>query len=88
MQTTMHIGVIIFVIMPQRIEHGAWFLRCRRVVKIEQRRAMHLLLQNRKVLTDTIPICSFARNLVHALTCLTARSSLLYLKSRFFFSAG
>ena len=42
---------------------------------------MHLLLQNRKILTDTIPICSFARNLMHALISFMARSSLLYLKS-------
>jgi hypothetical protein len=39
---------------------------------------MHLLLQNGKILTDTIPICLFARNLVHALTSLTARSASLY----------
>src|SRR5664279_3997503 len=74
----MHIGVVIFVIMPQLIEHDAWFLGCRRVVKVDERRAMHLLLQNRKILTDTIPICFFARNLVHALTSLTVRSALLY----------
>ena len=39
----MHIGVVVLVIMPERIEDRARFLRRRRIVKIDQRLAVHLV---------------------------------------------
>ena len=53
----MHIGVVMLVVMPERIDHGARLLRCGGVIKIDQRMPMHLLLQDREVRSDPIPIC-------------------------------
>ena len=64
-QAAMHVGVVVLVIMPERIEHRARLLRRGRVVEIDQRLAMHLLVEDREVLANRGPIDGSAGDLVH-----------------------
>ena len=45
----MHVRVVAFVVIAQRVNHRARFLARRRVVEINQRMPVDLLVQNRKV---------------------------------------
>ena len=64
-ETAMHIGVVVLVIMPERIDHGARLLRCRRVIEIDQRMTVRFLIEDRKILADDTPIDFVRRALVH-----------------------
>ena len=68
-QPAMHVGVVVLVIMPERSEHRARLLRGGRVVEIDQRPAMHLLVEDRKVFPNRRPIDGSAGDLVHDLIC-------------------
>src|SRR5204863_2866038 len=68
-QATMHVGVLVLVITPKRVDHGAWLLRRCRVIKINQRMAMRLLAKNREILTDGPPVHNGGSNLVHTIIC-------------------
>ena len=76
----MHIGVVVLVIMLERIEHRARFLRRRRIVKIDQRLAVHLFAEDREVLANRIPIEGTARDFVHNLICDATGGAPLYLR--------
>ena len=56
----MDIGVVVFVIMHQRVNHRARFLRRGGVVEIHQRLAVDLLIENRKILSQRGPINDFS----------------------------
>ncbi len=44
-QTAMHIGVFVLVIIADRVEHGSRLLRSGRVVEVNQRMTIHVLAQ-------------------------------------------
>jgi len=54
-----HIGVVVLVIMHQRVNHLARFLGRGGIVEINQRLAMDFLIQNRKILAHDGPINCF-----------------------------
>src|SRR4029077_11553121 len=60
-ETSMHIGVLVFVIISQCIEHTSRFLRRRSAVEINQGMGVHLLAKNRKILANGFPIYSVTR---------------------------
>src|SRR5580765_1738464 len=68
-QATMHVGVLVLVITPKRVDHGARLLRRCRAIKINQRMAMRLLAKNREILTDGPPVHNGGSNLVHTIIC-------------------
>ncbi len=76
----MHIGVVVLVIMLERIDDRARLLRRRRVVEINQRLAVHLLVEDREVLANRIPIEGAARDFVHDLICDATGGAPLYLR--------
>jgi hypothetical protein len=54
-----HIGVVVLVIMHQRVNHPTRFLGRRGIVEINQRLAMDFLIQNRKILAQRRPVNCF-----------------------------
>jgi hypothetical protein len=52
----MDIRIVVFVIMPQRLDHGAWLLRRGRVVEIDQRLSLDTFAKDREILADRFPI--------------------------------
>src|SRR6266404_3886010 len=77
-QATMHVGVLVLVITPKRVDHGARLLRRCRAIKINQRMAMRLLTKNREILADGIPVHNGGSNLVHTIICSTRPCAPLY----------
>src|SRR4029453_17684070 len=69
MQTAVHIGVVVLVVTAKCIEHRFRFLRGRSVVEVDQRLAVCLLMEDRKILTDSLPIDLCSSRLVHGLIC-------------------
>src|SRR4030095_6536498 len=69
MQTAMHIGVVVLVVTAKCIEHPSRFLRGRSVVEVDQRLAVRLFMEDRKILTDSLPIDLCSSRLVHGLIC-------------------
>src|SRR5436190_17746914 len=69
----MNVCVLMLVKIPQGLDHRARFLRSRRAIEINQRMAMRLLAQNRKISADGIPIDTAAGALVHTTMCSTPR---------------
>ena len=67
----MHIGVVVFVIGVQRLDHRARLLRRRRVIEVNQRMPTHLLVQDREIFPYPIPINRPVRNLMHNSMCRT-----------------
>lgn len=51
-QAAMDVGVLVFVIMADDVEHSAGLLRTRRAVEINQRMTIHALPQNRELLAE------------------------------------
>jgi hypothetical protein len=49
MDSAVHVGVVAFVVANQRVDHGARFLAGRRVVEIDQRFPVDLLIEDREV---------------------------------------
>ena len=76
----MHIGVVVLVVVPERIDHRPRLLRRRGVIEIDQRLAVHLLVEDREVLADRIPIEGAARDFVHSLICDATGGAPLYLR--------
>src|SRR6202040_1660977 len=64
-ETPMHIGVLVFVIISQCIEHTSRFLRRRGAVEINQGMAVHLLAKNREIFANGFPIYSAGDFSVH-----------------------
>jgi hypothetical protein len=56
----MDIGVVVFVIMHERVNHRARFLRRGGVVEINQRLAVDFLIENRKIFSQRRPVNCFA----------------------------
>ena len=56
----MDIGVVVLVIMHQRVNHRARFLRRGGVVEINQRLAVDLLIEDRKILSQRRPVNFFS----------------------------
>src|ERR1700688_1564689 len=78
MQTTMHVGVVVLVVISKCIEHGARFLRGCGAIKVDQAMAMRLLTKNREILTDNLPIDTAASDLMHILICAACQSTPVY----------
>ena len=56
MDAAMHVGVIVLIIMNQRLNDRAWFLRRGGIVEINQRPAVDLLVKDWKVLSERSPV--------------------------------
>ena len=64
-EAAMNVGVVVLIIIPERIDDRARLLRCRRVIKIDERMTVHFLMEDRKILPDDTPIDFVLRGLVH-----------------------
>src|SRR5438105_11769997 len=73
MQTTMHIGVFVLVVISKRIQHISRFLRRRGVVKVDQRMAVRLFAEDREIFANGVPVYGATCELVHAIICFTLR---------------
>ena len=78
MQPAMHIRVVVFVKIPQRLDHGARFLRGRSAIEIDQRMSVRLLAQNREIFAKRTPVDSAGSDLVHITICYTCRRAPLH----------
>jgi len=78
----MHIGIFVFVIMPDDIEDRPRFLRGGGVVEINQRMTVHSLPENRKILAKRGPIHATGGCLVHEIICSKPRLAPLYSQAR------
>src|SRR5882724_4234446 len=78
MKTPMHVGIVVFVIIPKRIEHRPRLLRRRRAVKVDQGMAVRPLAEDREILADSHPIYAVTGNLVHIIICSARRCAPLY----------
>ena len=60
------VGVVVFVIMHQRVNHRARFLRRRGVVEINQRLAVDLLVEDGEILSQRGPVnsCFIAHKII------------------------
>jgi len=56
MNAPMHIGIVALVVLAQGLKDRAGFLRGRGVVKINQRLAVDLLVEDREVVADISPV--------------------------------
>ena len=61
----MDVGVVALVETAQRVDDGARFLARGRVVEIEQRLAVNLLVKNREILAQCFPINCLCRLYLH-----------------------
>ena len=66
-----------FIKIPKRFDHRARLLRGRSTVEINQRMPMRLLVKNREIFTDRLPIDRGRSNFVHITICYTRRDALL-----------
>src|SRR6266576_4096334 len=78
MQPAMHIRVVVLVKIPQRLDHGARFLRGRSAIEIDQRMSVRLLAQNREIFAKRTPVDSAGSDLVHITICYTCRRAPVY----------
>jgi len=79
-QATMNISILMLIIGPKRLDHRPRFLGGGRAIKIDQRMAMGLFVQNREIFAKGLPIYCAASSLVHTIICSTRRCAPLYLK--------
>src|SRR5207237_8778486 len=77
-QAAMDIGVFVFVIVSNAVQHRARFLRGGCAVEINQRMTVHALLENRKIFAERGPIHPTGGHLVHEIICSTRSGTPLY----------
>src|SRR5438094_725573 len=77
MQTAVHVGVVVLVVTAKCIEHAFRFLRGRSIVEVDQRLAVRLLKEDRKILADSLPIDG-SGNLMHTVICFAHRCLPVY----------
>ena len=66
MQAAMHIGVLRRIGLVQAVEHGARLLRRGRVVEIDQRLAINLHRQDRKIRADAVDVIGAVGRRLHS----------------------
>src|SRR6266496_25095 len=71
----MHIGILMLIKVPKRVDHRARLLRCCSVIEINQRMTMCLFAQNWEVFTKGAPIHTGAGTFVHPVICSTRCSA-------------
>jgi hypothetical protein len=64
-----HVGVVVLVIILERFKNFSRFLGGCSAVEVDQRLTVCLLVEDRKILTDSLPIDVCSSNLVHGLIC-------------------
>ena len=64
MHAAMNIRVFALVVPHQRVDHRPRFLRCSRVIEINQRMPMHLRVQDRKILPDSLQVELLGRTIL------------------------
>ena len=77
-QATMDVGVLVFVIISNDIEHRARLLRAGGIVEVNQRMTVHALPQNRKIFAERRPIHPTGDHLMHELICSMRRFAPVY----------
>jgi len=77
-QAAMDIGVFVFVIVPNDVQHRARFLRAGCAVEINQRMTVHALPENRKIFAERGPIHPTSGHLVHEIICSMPSGAPLY----------
>ena len=85
MHAAMNIRVFALVVPHQRVDHRPRFLRCGRVIEINQRMPMHLRVQDRKILPDSLHV-ELLRRLLSRIG--TAAAALIQLPPAFFPQPG
>ena len=73
----MNIRVVALVVIPQRFDDGARLLSRRRVIEINQRMAVHILIEDREVFPHRLPINRRLGTLMHVLMWGKARAASL-----------
>src|SRR5205814_7421563 len=71
METTMHIGVFVLVVISKRIQHISRFLRRRGVVKVDQRMAVRLFAEDGEIFGTGGAVYGARCELVFAIICCT-----------------
>src|SRR3989337_2499509 len=56
MDAAVHVGVVRFIIMAERIEHTGWFLGGGGIVQVDQGPSVHFLMKHREVPAHLFPI--------------------------------
>jgi hypothetical protein len=69
MQTSMDIGILVFVVMPQRFDDGSRFLRSSSVIEIDERMFIYPFPQDGKILSDLAPGNFLGRLVCHGSIC-------------------
>src|SRR6266550_4274355 len=78
MQSTMNVGIVVLVKLPNRVEHRTRLLRRRCAVEINKRMPMCLLAKNREILAKSSPINGLGGDSVHTTICYTYRCAPVY----------
>src|SRR5690242_12943637 len=68
-EAAMHVGVLVLIIIANRVQDGPRLLRTGSAVEIDQRMAVHAFVQDRKILSDSRPIHLALQRLVHPIIC-------------------
>ena len=76
----MNICIVMLVKVTKRLDHRPRFLGGGRAIKIDQRMAMGLFVQNREIFAKRPPIYCAVCSLVHTIICSARRCAPLYLK--------
>jgi hypothetical protein len=76
----MHIGVLMLIKIPKRVENRARLLRSRSAIEINQRMTMRPFAQDREIFAKSSPIGGATGKLVHSTICYTRRSAPVYLR--------
>src|SRR4051812_30952527 len=71
----MNVCVVVFVVLPERVDNRPRLLRRRRVIQIDERMSVDLLVEDREILSDRFPIYGRLSSLMHTSMCGTPRSA-------------
>src|SRR6185437_9656089 len=58
MHPAMNVRIVVAVVALNGVDHCEWLLSCRRVIEINQRLAVHLLMKNGKILAHLLNVIS------------------------------
>src|SRR2546423_1203000 len=73
----MHVGVVVIVVIAQRFDDGARLLSRRRVIEVNQRMTVDLLIEDREIFPNGFPINRAFAALVHCLMWARPRAASL-----------
>ena len=77
-QTAVHVGVFVFIIIADDIQNGARFLRAGSAIEVNQGMTVDALPQNWKIFAERGPIHPTSCRLVHEIICAMRRFAPVY----------